>query len=65
MREAELEQAYGQGDPEIRAAIAAGVDVSMLVENLRLTPTERLEQLQNVVKFFEDLRRASGHGATE
>jgi hypothetical protein len=35
-----------------------------LVENLKLTPTERLEQLQNVVKFFEDLRQASGHGAT-
>jgi hypothetical protein len=64
MREAELEQAYGRGDPEICAAIAAGVDVSMLVENLKLTPTERLEQLQRVIEFFEDLRQASGHGAT-
>ncbi len=63
MREAELEKAYGQGSAEISAAIAAGVDVSILVENLELTPTERLEQLQHVVQFFEELQKASGHGA--
>ncbi len=63
MREAELEQVYGQGNPEVSAAIAAGVDVSVLVENLRLTPTERLEQLRHVVRFFEDLHRAGARSA--
>lgn len=63
MRETELEKAYGQGAPEVSAAIAAGVDVSMLVENLRLTPTERLEQLQRVVEFFEELQQAGRRGS--
>lgn len=64
MRESELEQAYGQGNPVVSAAIAAGVDVSVLVENLRLTPTERIEQLQSVIGFFEELQRARESGAT-
>jgi hypothetical protein len=63
MREEELEQAYGQGSFEISSAITAGVDVSILVENLALTPTQRLEQLQQVVRFLEELQKASGHGA--
>ena len=63
MREEELERAYGQGSAEISAAISAGVDVSILVENLALTPTERIEQLQQVVQFLEELQSASGHGA--
>jgi hypothetical protein len=62
MRDEELERAYAKGSPEVSAAIAAGVDVSILVENLDLTPTARLEQLQQVVQFLEELQAASGHG---
>jgi len=32
------------------------VDVSLLEENLRLTPTERLEQLQRMTELYEALR---------
>jgi hypothetical protein len=35
--------------------------VSPLVETLALTPSERLEQLQAVVSFHEQLQRATGH----
>lgn len=60
MREEELKRAYALGRPEIVEAIDAGTDVSMLLENLALTPTQRLEQLQQVVSFLEALRLATG-----
>jgi hypothetical protein len=34
MRDEELERAYAKGSPEVSAAIASGVDVSILVENM-------------------------------
>jgi len=37
---------------------ANGYDLSMFRENLRLTPTERLERLQAAVDFFAELDRA-------
>lgn len=60
MRTDELKLAYSNYGPEVMAAIDAGVDVSLLLENLALTPTQRIEQLQSVVSFFEDLQRATG-----
>lgn len=35
-----------------------GIDITLLEENLRLSPTERLEQLVRMVEFSEELRRA-------
>ena len=40
------------------AAIRYGVDVTMLLENLALTPTQRLHRLHQVAEFHEMLRRA-------
>ena len=40
------------------AAIEYGVDVSLLAENLSLTPAERLRRLQQLVEFHELLRNA-------
>lgn len=44
--------------PAWRAAIAYGIDVSLLEANLSLTPTERLVQLQNTLRLFEAARQA-------
>lgn len=51
-----LRQSFASYGPEWIAAIEAGVDVSLLAENLRLTPTERLEQLQRMTELYEALR---------
>ncbi|HEX8434328.1 hypothetical protein [Archangium sp.] len=51
-----LRQAFPSYGPDWDAAIEAGVDVSLLEENLRLTPTERLEQLQRMTELYEALR---------
>ena len=51
-----LRQAFPSYGPDWDAAIDAGVDVSLLVENLRLTVTERLEQLQRMTELYESLR---------
>jgi hypothetical protein len=55
-----LRQAFASYGPEWATAIEAGVDVSLLVENLRLTPTERLEQLQRMTELYEALRPRKG-----
>ena len=44
------------------AAIAQGIDVSLLLENLELTPAERLRRLQQVVDFHALLRNARRTG---
>ncbi|WP_253979211.1 hypothetical protein [Pyxidicoccus xibeiensis] len=51
-----LRQAYPSHGPDWDAAIEAGVDVSLLEENLQLTPTERIEQLQRMTELYEALR---------
>lgn len=38
------------------AAIAAGIDVALLEENLRLTPAERLAQLDQMTRLWESTR---------
>lgn len=45
-------------DPAIAAAIEYGIDISLLQENLKRTPTERLERLVQRIKFSEELKRA-------
>jgi hypothetical protein len=34
-----------------------GIDLTLLVENLRLTPEQRLEKLQQAIDSFDELRR--------
>ena len=51
-----LRQAFPSYGPDWDAAIEAGVDVSLLEENLQLTPTERIEQLQRMTELYEALR---------
>ena len=42
--------------PAWDAAIAYGIDVTLLEANLRLTPTERLQQLDDMLATYEALR---------
>jgi hypothetical protein len=39
-----------------------GIDVEQLEAALRLSPTERLEQLQRLLDFVSEVSRAAGHG---
>jgi len=38
-------------------AIEFGIDISLLIENLKLTPTERLMKLQQVLNSLESFRQ--------
>lgn len=42
----------------VARAMAYGVDVTLLIENLKRTPTERIENLERWVAFLEQVRRA-------
>jgi hypothetical protein len=42
----------------IERAREFGIDISLLEENLKRTPTERLLSLQETMKFFEEVRSA-------
>ncbi len=44
-------------DP-IQKAIDYGIDVTLLYERLKLTPTERIEKHEQMLEFVEELRRA-------
>lgn len=44
---------------KLAAAKEYGIDLTLLVENLSWTPTERLRNGQGVARFMEELRRAS------
>ena len=43
--------------PGWNAAIAAGVDVALLLENLGLSPAERLRRLDEQNRMLDDIRR--------
>jgi hypothetical protein len=43
-------------DQRILALIDAGVDTTLIDENLRRTPTERLRRMQEMVRFLEAAR---------
>ncbi|MDQ2686894.1 MAG: hypothetical protein M3Y28_03400 [Armatimonadota bacterium] len=45
---------HGYGDQDEN-----GIDLSLLRENLKLTPTERLDRLQSAVDFFQKVRRGT------
>ncbi len=38
--------------------LPSGIDLGQLGENLKLTPTERLEKLRLLVEFLDEVRRA-------
>jgi hypothetical protein len=42
--------------PAWDAAIAAGIDVTMLEQNLQLTPAERIQQLDEANLFLEEVQ---------
>jgi hypothetical protein len=43
-------------DQRILALIDAGVDGTLIAENLRRTPTERLRRMQEMARFVEETR---------
>ena len=43
-------------DQRIFRLIDPGVDGTLIAENLRRTPTERLQRMQDMARFLEDAR---------
>jgi hypothetical protein len=43
-------------DQRIFQLIDPGIDGTLIAENLRRTPTERLERMQDMARFLEDAR---------
>lgn len=39
-------------DPDWRAALAMGIDVTLIEENLRMTPAERIQMLEAMDELF-------------
>lgn len=48
---------YKPKDP-IQEAIDFGIDVTLLYERVKLSPTERIERHQQMLEFAEELKRA-------
>ena len=48
-------------DQRILEQIPSGVDVTLIDENLRLTPTERVEKMRRALAFIEEARAAYEH----
>jgi hypothetical protein len=49
--------------PAWRAAHEAGIDMSLIEESLKLTPEERIAELQRVVNFLLEVQEAGkSHG---
>lgn len=46
-------------DERIFERIPSGVDESLIRENLKLTPTERLEKMTRVLAFIDEVKRAN------
>lgn len=44
---------------KIAEAIEYGIDVGLIVENLRLSPEERLERLQQAMIGFSEMKRTA------
>lgn len=51
--------------PAWRAACEAGLDMSLVEHTLRLTPTQRLEEHQQILDFLLNIRSAGLKHATE
>ena len=46
-------------DERILALVPSGVDPSLIAENAKLTPTERLEKMQRVLEFIHQVRECA------
>jgi len=55
--EEKAQESEGWIDPVVEA-YKAGVDLTLIRENLKLTPDERLRKLQRRLRAAEELRRA-------
>lgn len=56
---AEPEEPWGPSSIDaVVEALRANLDVTLLEKNLRLTPTERLEQAMAVQRLADELKRA-------
>ena len=44
--------------PILQRAVEDGVDLTLLIENLSLTPAERLSKLQVAIEVFDEFRKA-------
>ena len=44
--------------PALQRAVEDGVDLTLLVESLSWTPTERFRRHQQAAAFFEEVRKA-------
>ena len=51
--------------PAWRVAHAAGLDMSLVEDSLRLTPEQRLTEHQQVINFLLELQEAGQTHATE
>jgi hypothetical protein len=50
--------------PAWRAAMAAGIDMSLIEDSMRMTPEERLAEHQRVIAFLLTVREAgASHGS--
>jgi hypothetical protein len=65
VRAEELRAAFPSYGPDWEKAIDYGIDVSLLLENLELTPTERLQQLEKLNELYDEVRSARGLDAEE
>jgi len=52
-------------DQRILARLPPSVDSTLIAESLRLTPTERLTRLQEMLAFVETTRRVSGYAVPQ
>ncbi len=46
------------GKDAIERATEYGIDITLLYENLSLSPTQRIEKFLNALEFAEELRKA-------
>ena len=46
---------------ELLRRMPPSIDPTQIEESLRQTPTERIERLQRLVEFLEDVQRAGGN----
>ncbi len=54
----ELTAAFPSYGPDWDRAVQLGIDVSLLLENLALTPEQRLDRLERLVRETDELRAA-------
>ncbi|MGK3987366.1 hypothetical protein [Sorangium sp. So ce136] len=59
--EAEPSDAEKSWDQRILERVPSGIDASLIAENLRLTPTERVERMRKALEFIEEAKAAHGH----